>query len=71
MLKTGDTCMESGYYKCNVHTGNLLYFEKGNKCPECSSSQYGGSHRTLWGPARKVSHILSELKASQMNSVNS
>ena len=66
MLKTGQICMESSYYKCNVHTENLIYIEKGSKCPECALGPYG-SHTTLWGPARKVSRIVSELKASHMS----
>ncbi len=66
MLKTGQVCMEGGYYKCNIHTENIIYIEKGNKCPECSYGPYG-LHTILWGPARKVSRIVSELKANQMS----
>ncbi len=70
MLKTGQVCIESVYYKCNVHTENLIHIEKGNKCPECSLGPYG-NHATLWGPARKVSNIVSELISSQMNPAES
>jgi hypothetical protein len=66
MLKTGEVCIESGFYKCNIHRENLIHIEKGFKCPECSFGPYG-NHATLWGPARKVSFIVSELKWSQMN----
>ena len=64
MFKTGEICTESGYYKCNVHVENLIYLEKGSKYPECPLGPYG-SHATLWAPARKVSKILSELKANE------
>lgn len=64
MFKSGEICNDSGYYKCNVHVENLIYLEKGNKYPECPQGPYG-SHATLWAPARKVSKILSELKASE------
>jgi hypothetical protein len=70
MLKTGEVCIESGFYRCNVHQENLIYIEKGNKCPECSHGPYGW-HPTLWGPARKVSNIVSELKSSLMNTAES
>ncbi len=66
MLKTGEVCMESGFYKCNIHRESLIRIEKGNKCPECSLGPYG-NHATLWGPARKVSFIVSELKRSHMS----
>ncbi len=64
MFKTGDICNEDGYFKCNVHLENLLFIEKGSKYPECEKGPYG-SHATLWTAARKVSKILSELKASE------
>jgi len=66
MLKTGEVCIDSGYYKCNIHRENLIRMEKGNKFPECSLGPYG-SHATLWGPARKVSFIVSELIKNQMS----
>jgi hypothetical protein len=70
MLKTGELCIESGFYRCNVHVENLIFIEKGYKVPECSLGPYG-PHTTLWGPARKVSHIVSELKARQMHPAES
>ncbi|MBN1144806.1 MAG: hypothetical protein JXA72_10300 [Bacteroidales bacterium] len=70
MFKTGEICTESGYYKCNVHVKNLIYLEKGSKYPDCPLGPYG-SHNTLWAPARTVSKILSELKASEKNMATS
>ena len=70
MLKTGAVCIESGFYKCNIHKENIIFIEKGNKVPECSHGSYGW-HATLWGPARKVSNIVSELKTSQMRPAES
>jgi hypothetical protein len=65
MLKTGEECQESGFYRCNVHRNNYIYVEKGNKYPSCSLGPYGW-HTTLWGPARKVSKIVAELKTGQI-----
>jgi len=70
MLKTGELCIESGFYRCNVHIENLIYMEKGHKVPECPLGPYG-NHATLWGPTRKVSRIVSELKTSQMRPTES
>jgi hypothetical protein len=70
MLKTGEVCMESGFYRCNIHIENIIHIAKGNKCPECPLGPYG-NHATLWGPTRKVSNIVSELKTSQMNHAES
>jgi hypothetical protein len=70
MFKTGEICTESSYYKCNVHLENLMYIEKGSKYPECQLGPYG-SHATLWAPARKVSKILSELKANEKSMATS
>lgn len=65
MHKTGEVCGESGFYKCNVHADYLVFIEKGHVFPECTSGPYG-KHMTLWGPARKVSAIVAELKTSQV-----
>ena len=67
MLKTGEICTESAFYKCNVHGESLIFIKKDDKAPECSYGPYG-SHMTLWGPTRKVSKIVSELKTNQMHS---
>lgn len=61
MEKSGAQCKESGFYRCNVHREHFIHVEKGNKFPECPDGPYG-NHTTLWGPARKVSAILAELK---------
>lgn len=43
--KTGETCQESGVYKCSTHPANTIPLAKGNKFPPCS---LGGGHSTTW-----------------------
>lgn len=62
-MQSGQVCNASGYYRCNIHKENYLRIEKGDLCPECPHGPYGW-HKTLWTPARRVSHIVAELKNS-------
>ena len=43
--RTGETCQESGVYKCSTHTAQTIPLAKGNTFPPCAS---GGRHSTTW-----------------------
>jgi len=42
---TGETCKESGVYRCQSHTTNTIPIAKGNRFPPCSLN---GGHGTTW-----------------------
>jgi hypothetical protein len=49
--KTGETCQESGVYKCSVHTQNTIPLAKSNRFPPCSMN---GGHSATWVLVRKA-----------------
>lgn len=49
--RTGETCRESGVYKCNTHPSNTIPLAVGNTFPPCS---LGSGHGTTWVLVRKA-----------------
>ncbi len=49
--RTGETCIQSGVYKCSTHPSNEIPLAKGNQFPPCSVS---GGHGTNWVLVRKA-----------------
>ena len=49
--RTGESCQESGVYKCSTHPTNTIPLAKGNKFPPCS---LGGGHSTTWTLVRRA-----------------
>ena len=49
--RTGQTCQESGVYKCSTHSTNTIPIAKGNRFPPCSLS---GGHGTTWLLVRRA-----------------
>lgn len=49
--QTGETCQESGVYRCSRHTSQTIPLAKGNRFPPCSE---GGGHGTTWQLVRKA-----------------
>jgi len=45
--KTGETCQNSGVYKCQLHPSNTIPLSKGEKFPPCRIG-VGGGHGTIW-----------------------
>jgi len=48
---TGQTCTESGVYRCSVHTSNTIPLSKGERFPPCG---LGGGHSATWQLVRKA-----------------
>ena len=48
---TGQTCEESGVYKCTTHPSNTIPIAKGNRFPPCS---LGSGHSAAWTLVRKA-----------------
>lgn len=51
MARTGETCQESGVYRCGTHSGQTIPLAKGNTFPPCSE---GGGHATTWVLVRRA-----------------
>jgi hypothetical protein len=49
--KTGETCQQSGIYKCQAHAANQIPLSKGERFPPCSNN---GGHGTTWVLVRKA-----------------
>jgi hypothetical protein len=51
-MKTGQTCAQSGVYKCSDHSSNTIPLSKGETFPPCT---YGGrAHSATWVLVRKA-----------------
>lgn len=44
-MKTGQTCVESGIYRCSKHSTKEIALSKGETFPPCS---YDGGHGATW-----------------------
>jgi hypothetical protein len=42
---TGESCQESGVYKCSTHTSQTIPLAKGNRFPPCAEN---GGHAATW-----------------------
>ena len=42
---TGQTCQQSGDYKCSTHPSQIIPIAKGNRFPPCPN---GGGHGATW-----------------------
>ena len=49
--KTGETCKESGVYRCSKHTSQTIPLAKENRFPPCSE---GGGHAATWELVRRA-----------------
>lgn len=49
--RTGETCQQSGVYRCKTHPSNTIPLSKGERFPPCSQS---GGHATTWELVRKA-----------------
>ncbi len=51
MHSTGQTCQESGVYKCSQHPTNEIPLSKNETFPPCS---VGGGHSATWILVRRA-----------------
>lgn len=52
--KTGETCQESGLYKCQSHGSNIIPFTKGDTFPACPVGSSSSGHSTTWSLLREA-----------------
>lgn len=46
MAKTGETCTQSGKYRCGTHTSYTIYLSKGETFPPCNHNDQ--AHGATW-----------------------